>query len=142
MNQKDIHFTFSSYNIIDKNGKKIGFFETKKTVDYYDLLKTNSIGCLTAIYNSEVLGKIFMPVISKRQDLGLWLRILKLLNQAHGITEPLASYRILDGSVSSNKIDSALYQWKIYRDVEKLGFFRSVYYFIHYTYYGWKKYRE
>ena len=141
MGQKEIYFTFSSYNIIDKNGKEIGLFKTKKTIDYYDLLKTNSIGCLTAIYNVEVLGKIFMPIISKRQDLGLWLKILKLLNQTQGIIEPLASYRISDESVSSNKIDSALYQWKIYRDIENIGFFRSVYYFIHYTYYGCKKYR-
>jgi teichuronic acid biosynthesis glycosyltransferase TuaG len=141
MNQKGVYFTFSSYNVIDKNSEKIGLFEVKNSVDYYDLLKTNSIGCLTAMYDTKVLGKVFMPIISKRQDLGLWLKILKLLGQAQGIAEPLASYRILDKSVSSNKIDSALYQWKIYRDIEKLGFFRSIFYFIHYVYYGWKKYR-
>jgi len=141
MDRKGIYFTFSSYNLIDKNSKEIGLFEAKNSIDYYDLLKTNSIGCLTAIYNAEVLGRVFMPIISKRQDLGLWLKILKLLGQAQGITEPLASYRILDKSVSSNKIDSALYQWKIYRNIEKIGFFRSIFYFIHYAYYGWKKYK-
>ena len=142
MKYNNVNFTFSSYNIIDENNNEIGMFKTKSYIDYYDLLKTNSIGCLTAIYNVDALGKSFMPDISKRQDLGLWLKIIKRLGHAQGIMEPLASYRILSNSVSSNKLIVSLYQWKIYRDVENIGFFRSVFYFINYTYYGWKKYRQ
>jgi len=44
-------------------------------------------------------------------------------------------------SVSSNKLKAAQYQWKIYRDVEKLGLSRSLYYFIHYAINGVVKYR-
>ena len=41
------------------------------------MLSENIIGCLTVIYNQEKLGKIYMPNIRKRQDYGLWFKILK-----------------------------------------------------------------
>jgi hypothetical protein len=82
-----------------------------------------------------------MPNILKRQDYGLWLKILKKAGKTEGILEPLATYRILNNSVSSNKLKASLYQWKIYREVEKLGVFQSIYYFLQYAYFGFRKYK-
>ena len=47
----------------------------------------------------------------------------------------------MKNSVSSNKLDAAKYVWKIFRDVEKLNIFRSIYYFCHYVYNGLRKYK-
>lgn len=141
MNEKKLALTYSSYDLIDEEENELGSFMTKDRVTYCDLLKTNSIGCLTAIYDIKKLGKVFMPNIIKRQDYGLWLKILKKIDYIEGISEPLAKYRIMKNSVSSNKLVAAKYVWKLFREVENLGIFKSFYYFCFYVYYGVKKYK-
>jgi glycosyltransferase involved in cell wall biosynthesis len=141
MKENNLVFTYSSYDLIDEEGNFMGTFKTKEIISYESMLKTNSVGCLTVIYDADMLGKMFMPNILKRQDYGLWLKILKKINSTKGIIEPLAVYRIRKNSVSSNKLKAAYYQWKIYREVEKLNFFKSLYYFSCYIYYGLRKYK-
>jgi len=142
MESKQISFSFSSYQIINEDGKYLKTFYIKESkINYFDLLKTNSIGCLTAIYNQHTLGKIYMPIIKKRQDYGLWLKILKKIDYAYGIQEPLAKYRIHKNSISANKLKASQYQWKIYREVEKFNILKSIYYFVQYAYYGFMKYK-
>lgn len=74
-----------------------------------------------------------MPLLRKRQDFGLWLRILKKIDYAVGLNEPLTVYMIRQGSVSSNKKEAAKYNWILYREVERLNIVASCYYFIHYS---------
>ena len=83
-----------------------------------------------------------MPDMLKRQDYGLWLEIIKQIQETKGIPEPLAVYRIRKHSVSSNKLKSAKYQWKVYRDVEQIDFLHSLYYFVHYAWNGLIKYSK
>lgn len=56
--------------------------------------RDNKVGCLTAIYDNEKLGrKYFMPPIRKRQDWALFLRIVKECGCCYAYTEkPLAYY--------------------------------------------------
>ena len=140
MEANDLAFTYSGYEVIDEEGRQIATFRPPQSLTYHSLLKTNPIGCLTAIYDTQKLGKTYMPDILKRQDYGLWLRILWHITSARGIMEPLAVYRRRKSSVSSNKLKAALYQWKIYRELEGLGFFKTLYYFVHYAYSGLRKY--
>jgi len=140
MKENNLSFTYSAYKLIDEKDSDLGVFIPPMQASYSSILKTNPIGCLTAIYDTKKLGKIYMPNILKRQDYGLWLKILKQINTTKGILEPLAIYRIRKNSVSSNKLKAASYQWKIYREVEKLNLFKSFYYFVNYIYYGLKKY--
>ncbi len=141
MKKYNLAFTYSSYDVIDEEGNYMTTFNTKNAVTYKSLLKTCSIGCLTAIYDINKLGKIYMPNMKKRQDYALWLDIFKRIDHAKGILEPLASYRVGQTSVSSNKFTASIWQWKIYRDIEKLNIFKSSYYFIHYVYHGLQKYK-
>jgi len=141
MRKKKLALTYSSYDLMDEENNNLGTFLTKNKITYTDLLKTNSIGCLTAIYDVEKVGKVFMPNMIKRQDYGLWLKILKKIDYVEGILEPLAKYRIMKKSISSNKLVAAKYVWKLFREVEKLNIFQSIYYFSFYVYYGFKKYK-
>lgn len=129
-------FTYTAYEKMNELGQQIGQIPVPEKVDYYDLLKTCSIGCLTAIYDTEQLGKIYMPIIDKRQDYGLWLRILKEIDYAYGLNDNLAKYRVRSHSISSNKFLAARYQWLVYRKIEKLSFFSTLFYMISYAYYG------
>ena len=64
----------------------------------------DGIGCLTAIYDSQKTGKIYLPHLRKRQDWGLWLKILREHKVSYGMKEPLAIYRLRKSSISRNKI--------------------------------------
>ena len=105
MLKNNFALTYTSFDIIDSNGKKVGKRTAPKKLNYKDILKCNKIGCLTAIYDSNILGKVYMPNIDKRQDMGLWLKILKKTDAAFGITnQSLARYRVGGTSLSSNKL--------------------------------------
>jgi len=135
--------SFSAYQKIDENGDIIGQISIKKTkISYADLLKTNHIGCLTAMIDTKFLGeKMYMPLIKKRQDHGLWLSIVKKGYTAFGINEVLAQYRCRQHSISHAKINIFYYQWKLYREVERLSYIQSMYYMLTYAWYGFIKWR-
>jgi len=141
--QQGIHFVFSSYRRSDEALNFIySDFIVPEKATYHDILKTNSISCLTAFIDIEVLGKKFMPEVFKRQDMGLWLKYLKEIPFAYGIKEPKAIYRIRKNSLSRKKSDLLKYQWQFYRNVESLNVFQSCYYMAHWMYRGFLKYRN
>ena len=144
MKKKNIQFSFMSYNFIDEKGveQNILPFHVANKVNYTDILKTNHIGCLTAMYDIKKISssKIFMSEIRSRQDLSLWLRILKKIDYAYGINQVHASYRLRRKSISSNKLRAIYYQWLLYRNIEKFSFSKSIYFLIFYLYFGIIKY--
>lgn len=143
INQTGIHFVFSSYKRSNENLEFVySDFIVPQKVTYTDILKSNSISCLTAFVDIKKLGKKKMPEIFKRQDMGLWLQYLKEIPYAYGIQEPKAIYRIRENSLSRNKKNLIKYQWQFYREVEKLSVFQSIYYMLQWMYRGFMKYRN
>lgn len=142
MKKNHYAFTYTGFEKINEEGKVIGaIIPYKEEVCYYDLLKSNHIGCLTAMIDLKILGcKMYMPNIKKRQDQGLWLEILKNIDNAFCLNEILGQYRIREGSISVNKIDNLKYQWKLYRNIEKINIVKSFYYMTFYALYGMRKY--
>ncbi|MEA3419665.1 MAG: glycosyltransferase family 2 protein [Campylobacterota bacterium] len=142
MEEHDAALSFTGYYRIEEDSNKvIDQMHVPKKVDYSELLKQNIIGCLTAMYDTKILGKVYMPEILKRQDFALWLDILKKVPCAYGLDEPLAYYRVRTSSLSSNKIAVSKYNWKMYREIEKLPMYKAVYYFGWYTYKSILKYK-
>ena len=130
MQQQDIALSFTSYNSYDEERQDEKVLESRAKVTYKNLLTNNYIGCLTAMYSVSKLGKVFMPVIAKRQDWALWLKITKMDVIAYGMPEILASYTRRNTSVSSSKWKLLKYNWKIYREFEKLNISSSLFYFL------------
>ncbi|MCI0716068.1 MAG: glycosyltransferase family 2 protein [Chlorobi bacterium] len=126
MTKEDLAFSYSYYQLINENGESLKkIIKAPDSVNYTTLLRTNYIGCLTAVYNCRKMGKMYMPNIRKRQDYALWLGILKSTPHAKCLKEPLAFYRIRKHSISSNKLELLKFNWKIYREVEGFGPIRS-----------------
>jgi len=140
MQEHKCALSYTAYRKIDKDGNpKSNTIKIPEIVTYKKLLSSNFIACLTAMYDSKILGKVYMPDILKRQDYCLWLKILRMGHNACGLNECLALYRIRTNSVSSNKLKAALYQWKVYREIEKLPFHKAASCFMKYAYFGYKK---
>jgi len=129
-------FTFANYGKVNESGEDVGRITVPEKVSYKDLLKTCSVGCLTAVYDSQLLGKVYMPVLDKRQDYALWLKILKKIPHGYGIDTVLGKYRLRGKSISANKLKASKYQWIVYREIEGLSVLKSSYYFIFYTLHG------
>jgi len=133
MQDNNYVFTYAAYKKINDAGDIVGDVGVPTSVSYKQLLKTCSIGCLTAMYDVSYFGKVHMPLVRKRQDYGLWLKLLKMVEFAHGINEPLGRYRVHANSISANKAEAAKYTWRLYRDVEALSLCEASYYFAHYA---------
>lgn len=141
--EKNIPFVFASYKRSNENLEFVhSDFVVPEKVTYSDILKTNSISCLTAFVDVSQLDKEKMPLIKKRQDMGLWLKYLKKIPYAYGIKECHAIYRIRENSLSRNKTKLLSYQWEFYRRVEKLNVLQSAYYMLCWMYLGYMKYKN
>lgn len=138
MKQNKLAFSWSAYYVVNADGSILRTQNVKTHGSYSCFLsKAIMVGCLTAVYDSHLLGKMTMPIIKMRQDLGLWLSIVKKCQELgfgfSGISAPLARYRVHNMGLSSNKRKAALYQWKLYRDVEGLSFLKSTFFFLSYV---------
>lgn len=131
MEEKGCALSYSWYEVMDAEGKPLKrLIKSPGTITYRRLLRSNVIGCLTAMYNAEILGKMYMPDIRKRQDYGLWLDILRKKHTACGMQQSLAWYRDGHSSLSSgNKIALLKYNWILLRKQQKLNVFASAFYF-------------
>lgn len=126
-------FTYTAYDKIDEKDQIFGHVGVPSRVSYSDLLKTCSIGCLSVIYDTAFLGKIYMPTNTKREDFATWLQLLKMVDYAYGLNETLAQYRVYKSQTSAKKLKMAKENWHLYRDIEGLNLVDSSYYFIHYA---------
>lgn len=143
LQENNTGFVCSAFNRMTPT-KSVPYFPPK-IATYKDILKTDSIGCLTAFYDTHIIGKVvLMPKNSyKREDWACFLQVIKLNNGViYGNQKVLATYRIHGSSVSSKKIKMVKYQFNVYRNVEKLGIFKSFYYLCCWAIAGIKKYHR
>lgn len=128
MNDNNYNFTCTAYEQINEEGKKINkIIKTKKKANYNRILLDCPVGNSTVMYNVDKLGKFKVPDIKKRNDDALWLQILKKEKNIYGMEDILMEYRIRSNSISSNKIDLIKYHWQLYREIEHLSIFRSIF---------------
>lgn len=132
-------FSFAWYDVITEDGQKIGAKTPPVwTVTYHQLLKDCIIGCLTAVYDSQILGKqlINMHPVDRFADFSLWLKILKITPKAYCLPQIVAQYRLVGGSISANKLHAAKHNWDLLRQVEGLSLLPALYYFTCYAFKG------
>lgn len=85
------------------------------------LLRSNVVGCLTAVVDVGKTGPVTMADIPGAEDWALWLRILRNGGSALGIDEPLALYRSArSDSHSGRRWRSIRAVWRVLRREERL----------------------
>jgi glycosyltransferase involved in cell wall biosynthesis len=128
LKKNNYDFVFTSYFWMNEDGFKKGIFQVPKKIDYKTILKSNPISCLTRMYDTKYIGKIYSPKLKIRQDYVFCLKILKRIKFAYGLNDPLAYRRLRSSSLSNNKIRSAIYQFYVYYKIENFNLFKSFYY--------------
>tara|TARA_B100000963_G_scaffold361238_1_gene395709 strand:+ start:5034 stop:5825 length:792 start_codon:yes stop_codon:yes gene_type:complete len=128
MVKEEADIVFSSYDIVDADGNKIGQDLISKTkIQYTDMLYYNHIGNLTAILDSEQIGKPEQQNIH-HEDYAMWLKLMRIGPTVIGITEPLAAYRVHSSNLTKNKVRSLVWHYNVLKNSENINTFNSIYY--------------
>ncbi|WP_089261687.1 hypothetical protein [Maribacter sedimenticola] len=133
--------SFTSYELIDERGPQLNkIIQTVEEIDYYGYMKNTIIGMSTSMIDTLIIGNEFrFTNIRTRKDSYLWITLLKKGFKAYGINQVLAKYRVRTNSISANKIKAAKRVWYLYYNLEKLGIFKSTYFFSFYIFNAIKK---
>ncbi|SFR64153.1 Glycosyl transferase family 2 [Litoreibacter janthinus] len=114
MQARSSAFSCSAYRV-RRDGKADIVRRPPAEITRQALLNGNRIGCLTAVYDSALLGKQLMPDIPLRHDYALWLHLLTLTEAALGLQQVLAIHHRHTGSLSSNVGRASLATWNMLR---------------------------
>lgn len=128
-------FTFSNYYVSDENGNIKKSVKAPKIINLKMLYRNNYVGCLTAIYDTKMIGKVYMPTIRKRQDWALWIFILKKINYCKSIQIYTAIYMDRSESISSNKIALIKENYNFYNKFLGFNKLKSINFMLIFTYY-------
>jgi teichuronic acid biosynthesis glycosyltransferase TuaG len=116
-------FSYGDYREVDHdNGRAVRSYHLPESFVHADLLRGCPIGCLTAAYNQEVLGKRYMPTVQSAHDWGLWLELTRTGIKASKYPGLDAAYTIgSSSSLSQKKLKKVLNVYRIYRSSEGLS---------------------
>lgn len=117
MAEKDCALVYSSYMIINESSDVKSIVVCMSKITFSSIKRDDGIGCLTAMYDTAKVGKMYMASVRKRQDWGLWIEILRKTKVAYGVKEPLAYYRVREGSISRKKLGLIKHNIAIYRKI-------------------------
>ena len=118
MEDNNYDFTYHNYELIDENSKKLNKLrKAPDSITYKRALIGCSIGCLSAMYNCESVGKVQIKRLDKRNDDALWFKILKECKKGYLLNDNLALYRVGNNSISSGSKTKLLkYHYQLYRN--------------------------
>ncbi|MEP6898410.1 MAG: glycosyltransferase family 2 protein [Rhodanobacter sp.] len=133
MQSSGARVSFTAYDRVAEDGTLLSKVRPSASASYVDMLKSNRIGNLTGIYDRS-LGDIGFRTVG-HEDYVFWLELVHRAGRAVRVQteEPMAWYLVRQGSVSSEKLKAARWQWHIYRHIEHLGWFASAFYMLHYV---------
>lgn len=124
--KNDVAVTFSSYELMDEEGKFLNILiKAPNLVTYKELFYCNWIGNLTGVYDTAKLGKISISNYRKRQDWIMWLQILKSQKKVFSVQENLATYRVRTNSISASKISLLKSNYDVYKKFHNQNIFQS-----------------
>jgi glycosyltransferase involved in cell wall biosynthesis len=126
MKENGCDFSFAEYEHINENGKSLGIkARVIKRLTYNKMLLHCFPGCLTVMYRQDIHEKIYCNDIKKDNDHALFLRVLKHTQNAIGIPECLAKYRIRNNSISRKKLQIIKPYIKVLHEFEHINIFYS-----------------
>ena len=130
------NFSFTAYNIIDRNEKNIGQIRAKNSLKYKDLLKSCDIGLSTVILKRNLLKDLNFPELKTKEDFVLWLSLAKKSVSLNGFDKILTSWRKSSNSLSSSVIQKLKDAFKVYYIYENKSYIASIIYVIRLSVYA------
>ena len=123
-------FTFTAFEYADAELNVIGVSHKPKCISSLKMKFGCNIGTPGVIYDTQRIGKLYMPSMRNSEDWSLWINIAEKTGAAYSINIPLWRYRTVRNSLSRDKlrvVDSVL---KVYTDILHWTKIKSVLVFI------------
>lgn len=143
MEDNGYDFSYTNYIEIDENSEPNGRSVTgPKKITRHGMYNYCWMGCLTVMYNAEVVGTLQIEDIKKNNDYAMWLKVCKKAD-CYLLNETLAEYRKRSGSISNHGY-AKLIKWHyiLFREAEKKGVLSSLFLTFRNLFWGvWKKMR-
>lgn len=128
MEKNGYSFSYTNYEEIDVEGNSTGVKVTgPKKVTKTGMFNYCWLGCLTVMYDRDVIGLIQIEDIKKNNDYAMWLKVCKKAD-CYLLDVYLGKYRKgRAGSVSTHSIKTMIgWHYKLFREAEKQGAVRSI----------------
>ena len=111
MQDNSLPFTFTYHEVINEDEEYQKLYMAPRKVNLKIMRLANFIPCLTAVYDSKILGKVSQPEIEKRNDFALWLKIFSLNKDLYAYCLPVATakYRENNYGLSSKKLSTLFF---------------------------------
>jgi len=129
MKEKKLNFCFTAYNIIDTDGKLIGYRNAPKNIDYLRLLNSCDIGLSTVMIKRSLFKKkkYRFANLKTKEDYVLWLMITRDNITIRNFNESLTSWRKCKESLSSSSIQKIFDGYRVYRNYMNFNIVNSFY---------------
>lgn len=121
MKTNNHHFSYTYYEEIDSEGNASGIKMTgPKRIGHAGFVRYCWPGCLTVMYDREIIGLIQVANIKKNNDYAMWLKASERAD-CYLLPELLAKYRKgRSGSVSTESISTMIgWHYKLFHDAEE-----------------------
>lgn len=132
MTKNNYAFSYTNYSEIDVDGGLNGTNITgPKKITKSGFFNYCWPGCLTVMYDRDVIGLIQIVEIKKNNDYAMWLKVCRKAN-CYLLAEDLALYRRgRIGSVSTNSVKTMIgWHYKLFKEAEGqiaiIAFFNTV----------------
>ncbi len=136
MKENNYAFTCTDYMRVSEDGRHLKAIKMPKKIDYNLYLRNTIIQTVGVVIDRSIVNDklLIMPNIKRRQDAATWCQILKHDFSCYRVPFILSYYRVVNDSLSSNKLKAARDTWNLYRNIEMLSFIKSCYCFSGYAY--------
>ena len=114
MAERRAAFSFSGYRLANEEGAPLGNVRAPYTMSYREMLRGYRVGCLTVMLD-RAFATVRFPEFPKASDLAGWLSVLQQGHVAHGMDAELATYRVVQNSISRGKMRYVGRVWDVYR---------------------------
>ncbi len=129
MENNAYYFSYTNYFEINTNGQKNGIMVTgPKKITKTGFFNYCWPGCLTVMYDQNMIGLIQIADIKKNNDYAIWLKVCRKAD-CYLLNEELALYRRgRTGSVSNQSIKTLIsWHYKLYHEAEKQNMILSIF---------------
>lgn len=112
-NNPDAKLTYTASGFMSSDGDRCNYvMSAPEKIDYGAMLHKNLISCSAVMVKRDLMVNYKMPADSMSEDYATWLMILKDIDYAYGLNQPLLIYRLQEKSRSSNRIKAFLMHYK------------------------------
>ena len=120
MEKENCHFSYTYYQEIDEASQPLGVtVQGPRHITKAGMLRFCWPGCLTVMYDAQVVGLLQIPDIRKNNDYAMWLHVIDKAD-CYLLPESLAGYRRRRGSISNQSyIKLIKWHYRLFRHVRK-----------------------